>query len=728
MASCLEEYKGNLPVAPAGPIIYGVFAAISILLGLYVYYVRMRKPGPHTRTPDWGFGAAYVVSMLSGIGLFLSGPRVLIWALTRHAVNDSNALEMACLLSGTGLTSIIAPAFVAFMTLSIFAFNSCRSRAVASMVRVLEQAGALDCAGTASYPHEGAAKKKVRVAFLGAYRGIFVSQFTKAIQARAGSSEVSVSSYAVDCYGTLLCPEPASWILKNLSLTEGMAGTVQVVRVKDMVRLPFHDASLDVCCLPMGPYTPWLSQNRLSEEKKAERTRLLLQEALRVLKPGGLLITSVRVGKQSKGKWMEVMEGAFPAADGHTVEAMPAWIWFFFLPNSIVTARKSSAAAAGGGGASAGAAASAAAPLMMREQSLLEDSSRFAVISAAAGSAAAGPRRGNADAVHPSAISVTTVPSADRAASAELDGGAELQDNSALMLPAGKHWRLRDALTMANILLLYLPLIIVTHQYFEQLLVPSDIPAGDTLADLFLSQCVLIPLLLYFMWSDLTLTAKELEEDELVQMKRGANRLSKIYASSAAVSDESMNNTGSLDDESQVRLLAARAGVASRLSTRAPASSLLLDRAAEQRMVKGVFLRWLEEMKGFLLGITVVALLEWLPSWAVDEIMIRGLKITDMQKVELYGTLANVGITLLVVNLGTRLWGWYQKRRNEKLRREEAAAAAAGFADLEDAGERGEDSAGEPGVTAVEDLEEGYAAPAASDAASDADSAPLLSK
>lgn len=596
----------------------------------------------------------------------------------------------------------------------------------------------------------GSKSAVLRVLSLPVYRGTYVAPVLQALRTLPGVDAVQM--HAADAFSTVLQPESDAWLATNVRL-EGESGSVIVTRT-DFVSVPLPDASVDLVFIPATRALPLgrAAGRDASEQLKAAELAVLLAECLRVLKPGGA-IAATAFAHFSLGAWEEALR----AAGFSDVATEKQWVWLSFVPSRLCVALKP-----GGVGGGVLRAASSVSTVRVAGSSstavvvpsLAHSSSGSAVEASATVPMEAATAKGKdkersvgaltvrlLEDVHADAsealrsVTMDPPPTADEArrtlASARLTRSLELPPARS-WCPAGRLWRLRDAL-LAAAGLVFAGVVAATVIYFDSLArVPGFVSWSWTAGALTLSIVQQVPVALYFMAVDLshfvgeTIDAAASSARAAAAAATAGRRLSAgasrsgvpslsgsataapvpaalaAAAAAAAGTHSAVHISGSA--ASRESLASGRESLLSRptslaesraaaLSARVAARAHLAAATAAEgdaQSTRAVLRHFMSEMWTAALGLTVFQLITWAPGFVLNCTL---LKLGASQSTANTATLiATILVFSLIIPVGRRLYAWHKARKERQLRDEEAAAAAEAAAEAEPADADDDDS------------------------------------
>lgn len=623
-ASCVGA-NGVASATAAGPL---VFAGVGATFVVVLAAVRgaMAVAPRRGAGPNWGIGAHAVIALLCSTGMLLTLPRVvLFYVFIARPADDAKASEFACQLAPLSIGTLIIALFLLLMVGLMMAFNALRSRTRHTLATVLAPYLVPADGGGGPSP----AKPVLLV--LPAFRGTWVTPLARAFAAAAEVRATTADVIALDAYGTALCPESDAWMRHNLA-AEGADGLVRVGWTS-FVKLPLPDHSVDVVAMPMGTRAAYLNNNRDSAKRKGEKLAGLLAEVRRVLRPRGRLLYTA-MGSDG-GTWLAALRDAgFAAAD---VTTLPTRIWASFMPSSVVVA---------------------VAPAAETRE-------------AAAHEAAAAARA--------AALSHLS-----------LDAPGTVELESYALFPPGRQYRARDAV-VAVFLTLYAAYVVLAYYTLDSLLVPSWLPWGTSLAALFVGNSTSWPIALYFVAVDLTRVARgETEVDDAreaaVRDRRSMSRMPSTLRLDGGVSGgDGSASAAPVREEVKLPLLQGDATTTARAHGVALSLRSRLAAEVEARRTAAVWRAFLKELRGFLLGFTVLAVVLWLPLFVFQAIVCKAGGVTDFGTLNHYGDIFTPVFYMVLVPLVRRVYARVAAWREASLAKLEAEedaleAAAAGGA------------------------------------------------
>lgn len=321
--SCVNQ-NGLPAVFPPSIIVYNFFGASFLLIMLYVRACTWSSPSPNSTKQNFGVGAAGVLSLLYSLGMLLTYPFVCVFFIFRAMDHDMKAQEFACQIAGWQAGRLIGTSFMLVISTLILLFNSLRLRTRFHFTAL-----------AAPYLHpvmcedpKANARRPVLVV-VGAYRGTWVGPLEAAFKDACAQRALEAEVAALDAYGTDLCPESDAWMQHNMAVE----GSRVRIGWTNYATLPFFDSSVDVLVVPLGGKLAYFNHSRESDKTKAGKRARFLQECMRVLRPGGRVLSSNWI---TDGKaWATAQEQV-----GFQVSTLPKWVWFSFIPSQVVVAVK----------------------------------------------------------------------------------------------------------------------------------------------------------------------------------------------------------------------------------------------------------------------------------------------------------------------------------------------------------------------------------------------------
>lgn len=762
----------QLSPIPSVPVSIGFYVGTSIVALLALGQrarIKFQRAAGATR-PAFGLAAEHVIGELASILLVLNLPKIICYTGFRYGMRSAKGEELACQTQSESFGGVPLPSvFISLPLILILLFNEVRLCSRHTLARLLRDTlasratwsgNALSSAGTSptgSGPHAaavglsssalaaaasdaagspesrttgtGMTAAVLRVLSLPVYRGTYVAPVLQALRELPGVG--SVQMHAADAFGTVLQPESDAWLATNVRL-EGEAASV-IVTQTDFVSVPLPDDSVDLVFIPATRALPLgrAAGRDASEQLKAAELALLLAECLRVLKPGGAIAGSV-FAQFSVTAWEEALR----AAGFSDIQTEKPWVWLSFVPSRLCVALKPGAPTSLRA-AAAPSLAAASSTVVVPSLALSSGAVEAAAPTATAKSSSGKERSVGALAVrlledvHADAsealrsVTMDPPPSVAEArrtlASARVSRSLDLPPARG-WCPAGRLWRIRDAL-LAAAALVFAGVVAATVVYFDSLArVPGFVSWSWTAGALTLSIVQQIPVALYFMAVDLSHFVGETIDSAASNARAAAaaaasgRRLSAgaarsavaslaatatalpsaatvpIAASSAASaavhisgfsSRESLAGRESLLLSRPTSLAESRAAA---LSARIAAQANLAAATAAEgdaQSTRAVLRRFMSEMWTAALGLTVFQLITWAPGFVLNCTL---LKLGASQRTANTATLiATIVVFSLIIPIGRRLYAWQQARRERQLREEEAAAAAEAASEAESA-------------------------------------------
>ena len=156
---------------------------------------------------------------------------------------------------------------------------------------------------------------------------------------------------AMDAWDSVLCQSSAAALVAAVGdhLSAALVAATVATPATDFLHLPVADASLDLLVLPSVELTPATHVDTDSPARRAAKVRLLVEEAFRVLRPGGVFLFTLghelvhpalcpcRAGREADG-WLAALDAA--GFDAVAKLRAACCTWHVGAPTDAWTARR----------------------------------------------------------------------------------------------------------------------------------------------------------------------------------------------------------------------------------------------------------------------------------------------------------------------------------------------------------------------------------------------------
>ena len=345
---------------------------IFLVLRIYLNWQLSQKADKSLTKPEYGLVNGRFLVSLTGIFICLNAPVFLLFVFFRDVEPNAmfgftaedlhdNAREYACYLQD-GSNLLPGDYFTIFTILGVLLVVFNRSKLVGARVDFAERCFRLGylMPPVAREKRSGKSPRVVRIAFAQAAAGAWIPPLAKLCVEAATSAAVPpdaennggqqpphVEVIALDNYGAAYCDQrDDQWLRLNLALdphfdTCGRA-TLKVVKT-DYFCLDLPSNSVDVFVVPIGAHMHAVTSFKGSKKQKQLFLEGILREALRVLRPGGhLLSSSAKVLGKQQEQWEEACEAVGfasvkqPEPDvASWIQCLPERLKLAFLPNPL---------------------------------------------------------------------------------------------------------------------------------------------------------------------------------------------------------------------------------------------------------------------------------------------------------------------------------------------------------------------------------------------------------